>query len=238
MKKQKLPLYQFFNAISSHNYVLIKSPENLIDYEFGVDLDIFCYDLTSMVEIAASFLSDNLGRNSKVKINRRPYHVHVDYITRKNVELRFDIYEKLPAYKKVSLKSAFYETAIEHAQIKKVTSSGTSFEIRVPSLADDCILRYIEYHEYFESRPDKIKHIAYIEERISSGEISKAEILDKLHYYVSFPSVEYKEKSFVKKVSERVWYWVSLFDKGIKLLREKGVRYLFVAVLEHFRLKK
>lgn len=223
MKEKQLCLNDFFKSISAQKYAVIKPSDKLPDYEFGSDIDMFCYDVTKMSEMVTSFLSQYVNATSLIKISKMPDNVHIDFITQGKIELRFDLYDKLPSYKNVCLKSAFFETVIEHAWSKEVTVEESVFIIRVPSMLDDCILRYVEYHEYFASRPDKIKHIDYILERFESKVLSKADMLDKLHHYLSFPQIEYKNKSFRERVVEKIEYWKTIVSKARYLLKSEGV---------------
>ena len=64
-----------------------------------------------------------------------------------------------------------------------------NLNIAVPSSIDEALLRYIEYQERYSKRPDKIKHIQFIQDKIASNKIDLNKMFDKLHYYTSIPSL-------------------------------------------------
>nr|OEE22040.1 hypothetical protein OAM_22240 [Vibrio cyclitrophicus ZF14] len=175
-----------------------------------------------MIEAITSFLSKYVDNNSNISILDSEDKAHVDFIVDKKINIRFDIYKKLPIYRNISLKSSFFSSVIEGAKIEEYRNDMGNTFIKVPSNCDDFILRYVEYHEYYAQRPDKIKHIEYIENCIN--DLDKKIALNKLHFYTAFPAVEYQEKTRKEKFSEKMSYYSDMVNKVRHLYHQGGVK--------------
>jgi hypothetical protein len=91
---------------------------------------------------------------------------------------------------------------VENAAHKKSVFNDEPYRIKYASKIDDLILRYIEYIEWYEIRPDKIKHLEFIAEHLTSDEEQK-KMLDKLHYYTAFPTQLPREPLSMKLLKKR-----------------------------------
>lgn len=226
----KLDLVTFFQLIENESYVIIKPSKILPEYEDGSDIDIFCYHPQNMVNKVISFLSKYVNSESTISIVDGEHKIHIDYIYNGKIQFRFDLYKYLPKYKNINLKSAFFSSVIENAEYLAITEDVNSLRIKVPSMIDDFILRYVEYHEYYAERPDKIKHIQYIEKFIPKDKFEAA--FDKLHYYTAFPKPEYRSKSIKEKTTERVEYYQSMLIKAKHLYKTSGFKPLFSKIVK------
>ena len=180
-------LIPFFRLISSDNYCVIKISEQFPHYSSGDDVDIFCYDpenIAKKVLIWGNEYTKN-GLEIRVKTQTEYRHVTVDFLKGKQIEFRFDLHGRLPCYKKLLIKPALFESVIEHSQAADYICEGESFIVRIPNIIDDIVLRYIEFIEWYNVRPDKVKHLDYIIEKIDENK--RAKFLDKLHYYTAIP---------------------------------------------------
>jgi len=191
-----LDLVSFFNTLNDISYCIIKLSSKFPMYNEGDDIDIFCYDPYEMcqkiVEWGNTYLSN--GFSIKVNENNEKKPVSVDFMRNKSIHFRFDLYGELPNYKKVLIKPALFESIIEHAVLLERFSNKQKVTIKVPSFLDEMILRYIEFIEWYNIRPDKIKHLDYILKQIDDE--SKIKFLNKLHHYTALPGLScYTEKS-------------------------------------------
>lgn len=182
-----LELKDFFFAIKDEIYCVIKPDKKLPKYSKGSDIDIFCYDSNVLAMKILAIGNKYIIEGFEIFISKNNDQIYIDFKHKKDnkIELRFDIYNSLPAYENVLIKPAFFENILENRIISNLTDD---FSIFVPSILDDNILRYIEYQEWYGRRPDKIKHIDYILENNSTFEIKK--FLQKLHHYTELPKVE------------------------------------------------
>lgn len=226
----KLNLVEYFEVIRNEAYVVIKPSNTLPDYRDGSDIDIFCYLPEKMAELTCSFLSSYLNTSSTIDVVDVEDRIHIDYLVNRKLIFRFDLYKKLPMYKSINLKSSFYESAIESSIEKTISNEKLTSIIKMPCPTDDFILRYVEYHEYFIARPDKVKHINYINNKISNENKEKA--LEKLHYYVSFNQPIYRAKTLGEKFTENWQYYQSQFEKARHLYKTSGIKQVLQKVLK------
>lgn len=182
-----LDLASLFELISLQAYSIIKISDKFPQYRLGEDIDIFCYDPQQMggkiLEWGGRYAEQ--GLIIKVKDDRYHNHIHVDFMQGEKLHLRFDLYGRLPIYKKLVIKPAFFESIIENSKEMKVDCNNRRINVRVPDEIDDLLLRYIEFMEWYNVRPDKIKHLEFIMN--NSDEKKKGQLLNKLHHYTAVP---------------------------------------------------
>jgi hypothetical protein len=94
------------------------------------------------------------GMHVDVHTLRAGQHLHVDLMEASGLHFRFDLYTALP-YMQFTLHPEVYEQVLAHREWRDGAW--------VPCRADDLALRYAEYVEYADMRPDKIKHRQYTE---------------------------------------------------------------------------
>ncbi|TKF64191.1 hypothetical protein FCV58_15050 [Vibrio sp. F13] len=222
-----LSLEDFFTSIEQQNYTIIKPSDKLPRYDDGDDVDIFCYDKPRMIESCVSFLSEYISHEFSIEVNdsRNDSNTHVDLVFGKKIIFRFDIYGSIPEYNNVLLKRSYFSSVIENAvEIQVLGSKEKYFIIKVPCEVDNAILRYIEYHEYFEVRPDKIKHIDYILDYCS--EQGRKIFLDKLHFYLSFPQTKAFERSLRDEYDSFILEIKDIKKNIVHSYKQGGVKYL------------
>ncbi|MHC1588269.1 MAG: hypothetical protein ACXQS1_00455, partial [Methermicoccaceae archaeon] len=180
----KLCLDDFFSRLSEHRYLIIKKSESFPNYYRGSDVDIYCDE---PVELAKSILLAGkeyvLSENLEIEVTNDDdcNHVYIDLYADNELEFRFDIYGRLPDLKNLSLKPELFSEIIENRVPVYRVHEGKEYPIYVPSEIDDFLLRYIEYLEWYERRPDKIKHLDYVLDHVSDE--GRSELIDKLHRY-------------------------------------------------------
>jgi hypothetical protein len=196
VRRKMMDLMVFFRSIDSENYCIIKISEQFPQYSSGDDVDIFCYDPDKIARKVLEWGNQYTkhGLEIRVKTQKDYNHATVDFLEGKQVELRFDIYGQLPRYKKLLIKPALFESIIEHSQAVDYMCDGERFTVKIPDIIDDMVLRYIEFIEWYNVRPDKLKHLDYIIEKID--EDKRAGFLDKLHHYTAIP--EYYDSSEIR----------------------------------------
>ena len=183
-----LNLISLFEEIGSENFCIVKISEAFPEYSPGEDIDIFCYDVEKLARKIVEWGTRHLRRGLKVKIkvDSEHNHTYVDLIEDFSIHLRFDLYGRLPAYKKLLIKPALFESIVEHRVSVARRHNGTDLMVPVPQPIDEMILRYIEFVEWYNTRPDKIKHLDYILENI--GEEQRHRFFEKLHHYTAIPA--------------------------------------------------
>ena len=182
MSKQ-IDLKKVFSSLKDEQYVIIKKSLYFPEYHKGDDIDIFAYSIDKVSEKILFILKSLIWDGINIKIKRKEDNgIYIDVFDNGELEIRFDLYQKLPKYKNLLIKDALFSSIIENAIIKN--------DFKFPNEIDEMILRYIEYQEWYAKRPDKIKHIEYVKEYLNND--NKKYFFDKLHYYTALPPLEYK----------------------------------------------
>jgi len=187
----KLDLDRFFFQVREQVYVIVKL-DNFPNYYKGSDIDIFCYNKNKFAKLILGVGNWYLEQGFEVKVtDKDESHTYVDFYLDGELEFRFDLYQSLPKYQKIKLKEYYIFSVIENAVPLYREFDSIKYPIYVPSEIDDLILRYVEYIEWYEIRPDKVKHLDYIVNSISSHS-SRISFIDKLHLYTELPESIYE----------------------------------------------
>jgi hypothetical protein len=187
MPNCKIDLIQIFKLLENKFYCIIKIPDEFPEYAIGSDIDIFCYDINNIANIILQNTNQYISDKITIEIKDLNKQIYVDIKEYDKIHLRFDLYGELPNYKNVKIKPCLFSSIIEHATSKSILNN--ELTVKVPCLIDEIIIRYIEYHEWYAQRPDKIKHINYIEKMIDLEMVDTTLFFDKLHYYTELPMV-------------------------------------------------
>lgn len=192
----KLDLNIFFSELDSQKYVIIKLTD-FPDYYSGNDIDIFCCDIDEIARKIIYLGKQYLDKGFEIVVkNVNPSHKFIDFIFADKIEFRFDLYGELPVYEKVCIQKNYFTNIIENRVPVATDFKSGQYNIYVPSQIDELILRYIEYIEWYEIRPDKIKHLDYIIDVINNDS-EKMIFLDKLHQFTGSPTPSYRNEERV-----------------------------------------
>lgn len=188
MKKQRLlDLNAFFYNVRKIPYVIIKLNDNFPIYNKGQDIDIFCYDKGQFVQKLFEVGNIYVNKGFEMKVtDMGKEHSYIDFIFKNELHFRFDVCQELPFFKNIKIKNYYIYSVIENANTIRGRFGHKPYLIYVPSKIDDLLLRYIEYIEYYQLRPDKVKHLNYIMKTIKEDP-ERICFLDKLHLYTDFP---------------------------------------------------
>jgi len=219
MSNIKIDLIPLFKKLEKESYCIIKLPDNFPSYDVGSDLDFFCYNIEKVSRIILGCLQSDISDDLSVIITNMGKQIYIDIMDKRDIHFRFDLYGSLPSYQNVSIKDAFFSSVIEGSN--KVEKSKCI--VKIPKLIDESILRYIEYQEWFSERPDKIKHINYLEEKFQNSELELNKVLDKLHYYISIPRIKEDEKINASSSIQYMQYLYGNFKKIIKYIQLNGL---------------
>lgn len=224
MSNIKIDLKQLFKKLEDKQYCVIKLPNDFPEYKIGSDIDMFCYDIEDISRIIIGYLAKDLT----IKVTNNTTQIYIDIMDKDKIHFRFDLYGSLPTYENILIKEAFFSSVIENSQILEQNFC----IVKVPSQIDESILRYIEYQEWYRQRPDKIKHIEYLEEKIKSSEININNLLDKLHYYTELPKIEENRQVSSSGVVRYFSYLLDLVKKVFRVIREKGLKETFRLIIK------
>jgi hypothetical protein len=218
MSISKINLTEIFKSLENKYYTIIKLPEIFPLYKTGSDLDIFCFDVDDFAKNILAILQKNIDDNLHIETNRMDGQMYIDLIEHDKIHFRFDLYDKLPKYNNVNIKKGFFSSVIESSIVKELYD----IKVKIPSKVDEVILRYIEYHEWFVQRPDKIKHIHYIEDQIRNNGVEVNNFFDKLHFYIDLPKLSENRKVSKFESLRYLKYLFSLFKKVFFMVKNRG----------------
>lgn len=162
------------------DYVVIKKDKDFPDYHEGADVDLVVIDRDVGLKKILHYF-DVLGiKDIDIKVANSKTHCHIDFMSNGRLDLRIDLIDNFDFFERFSVRSSFIIKLFKDR--KKVSMDGKN--IYFPSGEDDLTLRYFEYLEYFDSRPDKIKHIEFIEN--VEDEALKTKFFQNSHEYIHF----------------------------------------------------
>lgn len=219
MSNIKVNLIEIFGKLEDRQYCIIKLPMEFPEYKIGSDLDIFCYDIEDISRVILGYLQNNISNHLNIKLLNMGKQIYIDIMKNDKIHFRFDLYGALPIYENVLIKEALFSSVIENSKLIEQNNC----IIKVPSQIDENILRYIEYQEWYGQRPDKIKHIEYIENKIENSEIDATKLFDKLHYYTELPKTEDDRQIVNSSLVRYLEYLFNFVKKVLEVAREKGV---------------
>jgi len=170
-------LEELFKKMSGLNYVILKHDFKNFE-KLNSDIDILVYDIKSLVELISYTFC-----NFKILIRTKSLdHIQVDILSSMELILKFDLHSSIPSFKSLRFKRSFFVYLIEN-RISLEWRAGV--ELEVLSRKADALFRYIEYLDTIGLRPDKIKHLNYILDKLDEKE--KLQMLDIFYYFTSIP---------------------------------------------------
>lgn len=227
----KLNFKDFFETCIEEAYAVIKLSPDFPAYDQGGDIDIFCRNLEKLSGKVIAFLQNYVDESFTITISKKPSKIQIDLMDGKKIHFRFDLIGSQPDFKNIKIKPSFFDIVIDNAFIKEV--GGVA--IKVPKVEDECILRYIEYNEYFEQRPDKIKHTDYINRILENALMTEKQFFERLYYFTEIPEQDYRTKTLKEKLLERYTLFLTLVAKSKHLLKEKGFSALFKKTIQRLK---
>jgi hypothetical protein len=174
----KLNLIDFLSTVK--DYVLIKRSEEFPDYTTGSDIDLLVMDCTEAIRAIHSYYNSNFGEFGELRVTENKDYLHADLLFNDALDIRIDLIDNFNYYTKFSVRQSFL-IKIFRDRLKQTFNDGVCF---VPSPEDDLTIRYFEYLEYFENRPDKVKHLDYICS-IDNDQLKQL-FFENTHRFISF----------------------------------------------------
>ena len=167
-----LDLKDFFRNLS--NYTILKLPENFPQYKENSDLDILCLNVDETAKHILQVGEEYERQGFKIKIEEKDSHKHIDFFHPDidKLLIRFDLFDTLNIYRKIKVNPA-YTSIVLSTSIQKQLDD---FKVFVPSAEHDLTLRFLEYVDWIDEKPDKIKHLNYIKQR---GNLNFIKVLKK-----------------------------------------------------------
>lgn len=152
-----LDLKEFFAG--AEDYVILKLSDEFPNYRDYSDIDILCKDRESFLNHVLAVGKKYQRQGFEIKVDKTNEHLHADFYLpgAEKLNFRFDLLSKL-SYEKFEVNPQYSEIVL---QSRRPINRG-GLEIQVPSLEHDLAIRFFEYAEWHDRRPDKIKHWNYV----------------------------------------------------------------------------
>ena len=216
-----LNLDKIFYAVKDEEYAIIKLSEEFPNYYKRSDVDIFCADVGEFAKVVLEVGNRYLSKTIHVEVTTYEdnAHTYIDFYFDGDLDFRFDLYSKMPCFNAIKIKDHFFYSVIDRRIKIEREYNDSKYPIFVPSDLDEIILRYLEYMEWYEKRPDKIKHLDYILDRIGD-EKTRKNFLDRLHLYAELPPSENNSEHIRPYIISR---YFSLPLYYLKKFKSKGV---------------
>jgi len=183
----RLDLNKFFLHVQDEEYAVIKLNDNFPNYYGGGDIDIFCASgdefARKILEVGNEYVAQGFVIDTDCSKDNK---INIDFYVNDKLDFRFDIYKALPAYEHMQMKQWFFYSVIDRRKAMKRKYDEKEYRVYIPDEIDDLILRYIEYCEWHERRPDKIGHLAFVQNALSS-EVKRNRFFDRLYLYAALP---------------------------------------------------
>jgi len=158
-----IDLRLFFEGMT--DYVIIKLPEYFPNYYDYDDIDIICTDLDHCSTHIISAGQIYVDQGFEIKVTKVNKHVHIDFYppNKSKLNFRFDLISSLDVYRKVKVNPLYHRIVLTSKQ-QIVQNFSAVF---VPTLEHELVLRLLEYLEWRDEIPSKVKHLNYIVEKNS-----------------------------------------------------------------------
>lgn len=145
-------------------YCIVKKPASFPNYVSYSDLDIICENRESMCQFILSKLKHR--EDIEVRVNRNDAegftHIDVHRPGFHRLDIKFDLVDSLhTGYKKTNVAESLTSKILEN----RIGLDGFYF----PSMVYEMVVRMLEYREYIQTRPDKIKHLNYVKENLENN---------------------------------------------------------------------
>lgn len=141
------------------NYVLLKIWDDFPSFTPGSDIDLLVLDRfdasTLLQKYLRNFVDDN---TTTIRVSESNCHIHIDILNDNSIFFRIDLFDDFNFFTKFSIQNALKTKIFLTRQTIDINKQ----KIFIPSEEFDLLIRYFEYLEWFERRPDKIKHLDFI----------------------------------------------------------------------------
>jgi hypothetical protein len=210
-----ISLPEIFGQTESHAYALMKSlPAG--EPELGSDIDILCLDKAALGKQLLRNCRLLIEHGYTIRLRELPEtdQAHLDIMQGRMIALRLDLHEGLGAYQRVPIKDTFEQRLLDRREWATVDCPAGVLRLAVPDPIDNLVLRYLEYHEWFEARPDKVKHAEYIAKQLTDDPDKATAFYDRLMQATSqrpnLPELRYCDLNLKRQI---VWVYWSARDK-------------------------
>ncbi|MCX6135379.1 MAG: glycosyltransferase [Ignavibacteriales bacterium] len=155
-------------------YVILKLPGHFPNYSDYSDIDILCRDADAVQEHILEVGKRYEDKGYRITVSNAAIHRHIDFFPPESVRLniRFDLIDSLNIYRNIVVDPHYHEVVLDTR--RELSCEGSP--IWVPAPEHDTALRFLEFLEWMNERPDKQKHLEYVK---SQNSLAFIEVLRK-----------------------------------------------------------
>lgn len=175
-----------FYALKDKKYMVIKY-SGFDHLRPGNDIDILCNKKSDVSKVINSVLNGLISEREKIRICENDC-IHIDIIRDEEIYFRFDLIDNFNSFKKITIRESYTEESLNRRVSSEHTFNGIKYPIFYSREDDDLVIRFLDFVENYNDRPDKIKHYDYIMDIISKDP-AKARFLKTLGEIVEMPSI-------------------------------------------------
>lgn len=165
LPKEYLQIYNVIDKYSNYtinlmlffenmkDYTIIKMDKNFPYFNIGKDdIDILCLNINNTIEYI-KYILDTYYKRYTYKYNKSNNQLDIYYLNK--FILKFDLYDNLKKmYPDYDIPITLTKEVIKDSTLKGV--------LKVPLIQDELMIRKLEYDTWIKIRPDKIKHLHFI----------------------------------------------------------------------------
>ena len=187
-----------FYCLKDQKYAIIKF-SGFIHIAPGNDIDILCNNKHKISRLIISNLRQLVEQGYEIHITEKDY-IHIDIIENGKIYLRFDLTDNFDSVRKITIHRSFVQDLLNRRVCVENKFNGKSYPIFIAKEEDDLVVRYVEFLEHYNNRPDKIKHYDFIL-NVLAEDNTKANFLKILGEIIVNPVVVVKHGYLITEYS-------------------------------------
>ena len=125
-----------------------------------------------------------------------------------------DLHEGLGCYPSLTIRETYAQCILDRVETSRIQTSDGPVDLPIPDVVDNLVLRYLEYHAFFDARPDKVKHAEAIVDQTAHDPALRQAFFDRLSQVMTTRPAEavLKHCDFNAK-RQLTWLYWSVRDK-------------------------
>ena len=178
-----------FYCLKDQKYAIIKF-SGFSHIASGDDIDILCNNKHKISRLIISNLRELVEQGNEIRVTEKD-HIHIDIIKNEKIYLRFDLTDNFDSFRKITIHRSFAKDLLNRIVCVENKFNGKPYPVFIAKEEYDLVVRYLEFLEHYDDRPDKIKHYDFILNVLSENH-TKASFLKILGEIIVEPAVVVK----------------------------------------------
>lgn len=211
-----LSLTDLFHGLDEYRYVVMKTLPDA-DPKPGSDIDLLC---DNAVALGRAFVRNArpliaLGYEIRVSTILETDQTHIDLMLGGEIRLRLDLHEGLRCFPGLTIRETYASSILANKQTTALQTKNGLLQLSVPDPVDNLVLRYLEYHAFFDARPDKLKHAKAIAEQTADDPALREAFFGRLSQAMTNrPAEPFLKYCDFNAKRQLTWLYWSVRDKA------------------------